>query len=217
LHFSSAGGHAEAADELLLHGADISPVNKKGQTFLHLAVLSRSTGTVAVLLDKGAVVSARNLEGSTALHLAADQGHREIINLLTDYRAKVGLVDKLGRTPLHRSAYLGYGAATKLLVDRGSVVTTEDNDRRTARDLAEGSDRAIKALNGEEPGLLLASCTAMLVMNLPAWFTSPFRFWRFGLGRNGIPATPSEAEKNSDPREPNYISLRSLISLLHVN
>ena len=45
----------------------------------------------------------------------------------------------------------GYGAATKLLVDRGSVITTEDNDGRTARDLAEGSDRAIKALNGEEP------------------------------------------------------------------
>jgi len=64
---------------------------------------------------------------------------------------EVGLVDKLGRTPLHRSAGLGYGAATKLLVDRGSVVTTKDNDARTARDLAEGSDRAIKALKGEEP------------------------------------------------------------------
>jgi ankyrin repeat protein len=82
LHFASAGGHAEAADELLLHGADISPINKQGRTFLHLAVLSRSTETVAVLLDKGAVVSTQDLEGSTALHLAADQGHREIINLL---------------------------------------------------------------------------------------------------------------------------------------
>jgi ankyrin repeat protein len=102
-------------------------------------------------LDKGAVVSTQDLEGSTALHLAADQGHREIINLLIDRGAEVGLVDKLGRTPLHRSARLGYGAATKLLVDRGSVVTTEGNNGRTARDLAEGSDRAIKALNGEEP------------------------------------------------------------------
>jgi ankyrin repeat protein len=37
---------------------DVSPINKKGQTLLHLAVLSRSTETVAVLLDKGAVVSA---------------------------------------------------------------------------------------------------------------------------------------------------------------
>jgi ankyrin repeat protein len=77
--------------------------------------------------------------------------HREVINLLIDHGAEVGLVDKLGRTPLHRSACLGYGAATKLLVDRGSVMMTEDNDGRTARDLAEGSDRAIKALNGEEP------------------------------------------------------------------
>jgi ankyrin repeat protein len=92
------------------------------------------------------------LEGSTALHLAADQDHREIINLLIDHGAEVGLVDKLGRTPLHRSARLGYGTATKLLLNTGSLVTTEDNDGRTARDLAEGSDRAIKALNGEEPG-----------------------------------------------------------------
>jgi ankyrin repeat protein len=151
LHFASAGGHAEAADELLLHGADISPVNKKGQAFLHLAVLSRSTEIVAVLLDKGAVVSAQDLEGGTALHLAADQGHREMINLLIDRGAEVELVDKLGRIPLHHSARLGYGAATKLLVERGLMVTTEDNDGRTARDLAEGSDRAIKALNGEEP------------------------------------------------------------------
>ena len=30
-------------------------------------------------------------------------------------------------------------------------MTTEDNDGRTARDLAEGLGRAIKALNGEEP------------------------------------------------------------------
>jgi ankyrin repeat protein len=118
-------------------------------------VLSRSTETVAVLLDKGAVVSTQDLEGSTALHLAANQGHREIINLLIDRGAEVGLVDKLGRTPLHRSARLGYGAATKLLVDRGSVVITEDNNRRTARDLAEGLDRAIKALNGKESDLYI--------------------------------------------------------------
>jgi ankyrin repeat protein len=88
LHFPSESGHIEAADELLLHGADISPFNKKGQISLYLAVLSRSTETVAVLLDKGAVVSAQDLEGSTALHVAADQGLREIINLLIDLEPK---------------------------------------------------------------------------------------------------------------------------------
>jgi ankyrin repeat protein len=94
--------------------------------------------------------------------------HREVINLLIDHGAEVGLVDKLGRTPLHRSARLGYGAATKLLVDRGSVITTEDNDGRTARDLAEGSDRAIKALNGEEPDFYLEnSAISVLRLSLP--------------------------------------------------
>jgi hypothetical protein len=31
------------------------------------------------------------------------------------------------------------------------VVTTEDNNKRTARDLAKGSNRAIKAYNSEKP------------------------------------------------------------------
>jgi ankyrin repeat protein len=75
LHFASASGHIEAADELFSHGADISLINKKGQTFLHLAVLSKSIKIVAVLLDKGAVVFAQDLEGSIALHVAANQGY----------------------------------------------------------------------------------------------------------------------------------------------
>ncbi len=62
----------------------MSPVNKKGQKFLHLAVRSRSVETVRVLLTKGAMVSAQGLEGSLALHLTADGGHWEIIDLLID-------------------------------------------------------------------------------------------------------------------------------------
>jgi ankyrin repeat protein len=66
--------------------------------------------------------------------------------MLIDHGAEVGSVDKLGRTPLYRSARLGYGAATELSVDGGSVITIEDNDGRTACDLAESSDCAVKAL-----------------------------------------------------------------------
>jgi ankyrin repeat protein len=78
-------------------------------------------------------------------------------------------VNKFGRTLLHRSACLGYRAATKLLVDKGLVVTTKDNDKRTARDLAKGSDRAIKAHDGEEPDfymykdhIILLTCVLVL-------------------------------------------------------
>ncbi|PMD52988.1 uncharacterized protein K444DRAFT_542759, partial [Hyaloscypha bicolor E] len=72
LHFILAGGHIEAADELLLYGADISPINKKRKTFLYLAVLSRSTEIVVILLDKGAITSARDFKRSTALYIAAN-------------------------------------------------------------------------------------------------------------------------------------------------
>jgi ankyrin repeat protein len=94
------------AEELLLHGADMPPVNEKGRTFLHLAVPSRSVETVRVFLDNGAPISAQDLEGSSALHLAADNGDREIIDLLINRGARPDAVDRLGRTPLHRSAAL---------------------------------------------------------------------------------------------------------------
>jgi ankyrin repeat protein len=152
LYFTSADRHAEAADELFLYKTDISSIKKKKeQTFLYLTVLSRSTKTIAVLLNKRAVVSAQNLKGSTALYLAADQGQQKIINLLINNRAKVRLVNKLGYTLLHCSACLGYRAATKLLVNKRLVITTKNNNTHITRDLAKGSDRAIKALNNKKP------------------------------------------------------------------
>lgn len=149
MNFASASRHTKAVNEFLLYGADITPINKKGQAFLCLAVLSKSPETIAILLDRGAVISAQDLEGSIVFRLVADQGHRGVINLLIDHKAEAGLVDKRVQIPLHRSACLGYRAATKLLVDRWSVITTEDYNGRTARDLAEGSVYTIKALNSE--------------------------------------------------------------------
>jgi hypothetical protein len=78
LHWASVGGHAEVSAELLSHGADISPVNEKVQTFLHLAVQSRSVETVRIV---------RNLDYRTISYLdtyhifnknASGQGHRDI-------------------------------------------------------------------------------------------------------------------------------------------
>jgi ankyrin repeat protein len=59
-------------------------------------------------------------------------------------------MDKLGRTLLHHSARLGYRAAIKLLINKGLIVIIKDNNRRIARDLAKGLNRAIKAFNSEE-------------------------------------------------------------------
>jgi len=75
--------------------------------------------------------------------------------LLINYKAKVELVDKLSRILLHYFARLRYRAATKLLVNRGLIVITEDNNKRIIRDLAKGSNYAIKAFNGKEPGFYI--------------------------------------------------------------
>jgi ankyrin repeat protein len=56
LYFALAGRYAKAADEFFLYGADISPINTKGQTFLYLVVLNRSTEIIVVFLDKRTMV-----------------------------------------------------------------------------------------------------------------------------------------------------------------
>jgi hypothetical protein len=80
--------------------------------------------------------------------------------------------DVSSRIGEHRSARLGYGAATKLLVDRGSVITTEDNDGRTARDLAEGSDRAIKGLTKQAGSLMEVRCVTCIHYIIPRYTIS---------------------------------------------
>ncbi|KFY18801.1 hypothetical protein V491_04698, partial [Pseudogymnoascus sp. VKM F-3775] len=86
----------------------------------------------------------------------------EIVETLVEAlnKRKRQRLNKVGssRSPeWYKAALLGYGAATKLLVDRGAVLHAVDNDGHTAHDLAEerGQERAIKALDGEEPGFYI--------------------------------------------------------------
>jgi hypothetical protein len=80
--------------------------------------------------------------------------------------------DVSSRIGEHRSARLGYRAATKLLVDRGSVIMTEDNDRRTARDLAKGLDRVIKALTKQASSLIEVRYVTYIHYIIPRYIIS---------------------------------------------
>lgn len=71
---------------LLSHGADIdAPLySKKGETALHLAVMSKmpQESIVSFLVQSGASVDARTTEGKTPLHLAAERGRHNIFKIL---------------------------------------------------------------------------------------------------------------------------------------
>ena len=116
---------------------------------------SRSTETVALLLDNGSELSARDREGKSALHIAVERCDKQIVSLLVGSGAEVNLVDKRGCTPLHyatTATQRNYGILTKLLLDGGADVTIRDMTERTTTDWAKGknSQYALEALDGKE-------------------------------------------------------------------
>ena len=52
---------------------------------------------------------------------------------------------------------MGYKATTRLLINKGAVITTKDNYRYIAYDIAKetGLDYVIKALNSKETGFII--------------------------------------------------------------
>jgi len=130
----------------------LSNVHEWGQTLLHLAVESRSTKTVALLLDNGSELSARDRERKSVLHITVERRDKQIVSLLIAKEAEVNLVNKQGCTPLHHAARRNYGKITKLLLDGGADVTIRDITGRTATDWAKEKDcqYALKAFDGKE-------------------------------------------------------------------
>ncbi|KAJ6007800.1 hypothetical protein N7540_011776 [Penicillium herquei] len=73
---------------LLSHGADIDAplLSKKGETALHLAVITKmpQEAMVSYLIRNGASVDVKTSEGKTPLHLAAERGRHNLFKILLD-------------------------------------------------------------------------------------------------------------------------------------
>lgn len=146
LHFAAYYGHADIAELLLAHGADI---NARGgnQTPLSRAVVRRHFQVASLLIEKGAeitdyeigacglsrlvrqkVTRGENLEredhlGRTLLHGAAYGGHREIAELLVEGGVDVSAATAYGETPLDVAVAYDHEEIARLLRSRGAVET----------------------------------------------------------------------------------------------
>jgi ankyrin repeat protein len=100
LHFAAFFSHAEAARELIRHGADFTAPSKNGMqvTPLHSAAAAHCRDIVHLLLEQGADPNARQHGGWTALHAAAQNGDIEMVKDLLHYRADPALRNDEGKT-----------------------------------------------------------------------------------------------------------------------
>ena len=87
--------------------ADLTVLDDKGQSLLHVASGLDSIEQVRFLLERGAAVNLKDSKGLTALHEACRCGSQEVAAELLDAGADSSLVDDFGRTPA-RTAWL-YG------------------------------------------------------------------------------------------------------------
>lgn len=85
LYWAAEYGHADAAQVLLEHGANINlPEGLHGEAPLLIAALRGHIEVVEVLLAHGADVRAKDDRGRTAIQLAESSGHTEIVELLRE-------------------------------------------------------------------------------------------------------------------------------------
>ena len=70
---------------------DLDYQDKKGNSYLHLAVTAQQKEIIKLLLEKGIDINKQNQEGNTALHLAYSINNKQIINYLIEN----GIDDKI--------------------------------------------------------------------------------------------------------------------------
>ena len=127
-----------AAQFLLQHGADVTDIDWRFTTPLHLAIRRGNFEVAQMLLQRSANVNSRENGGKTPLHLASicafpsDEGNRHhLVQLLLEYGAKVHLQDWDQTTALHHASLLRDLDVVQVLLNRGANVNAVDNKGRT--------------------------------------------------------------------------------------
>ena len=115
-------------DSLIAAGADVTSVDKRQKSILHLAAWADRLDIVKRAVAAGAKVNAADANGSTALHMAAISGNPEIVRFLLDQHADVNAVTDTGQTPLTMAVESNHFHLIQGLVEAGADVLAEDDD-----------------------------------------------------------------------------------------
>jgi len=163
LHLAAFAGNLEAADLILMKGADVNASQGEG-TPLFQACLGGHEPVARLLLEYGAQPDGATDAGETPIMAAALTGNEPLARLLIEKGADVNKQtasgkskldesrDVAGETALHLAAGAGHAAFVRLLLEHGAKADLRDNAGLTPLDWAHLSGRVeIDALLAEQP------------------------------------------------------------------
>ncbi|XP_077506233.1 nuclear factor NF-kappa-B family member relish isoform X2 [Amblyomma americanum] len=147
LHLSTLQGRSDHSSLLLVHGADVTSLDRWGRTVLHCAILGcmSKEGLKRLLSYRPKLlVNAADAEGKTAVQIAVEQQNEVALRVLCSVGADVNApVDRTGDRALHTAVLKDFVDGVRILLAQDTIDTTAINSHGLrALDMALDLDRA---------------------------------------------------------------------------
>ncbi|KJE95587.1 hypothetical protein CAOG_06027 [Capsaspora owczarzaki ATCC 30864] len=157
LHLACAGGNASCVEVLLNAASHVGPwatvrlnlADEDGTTALMSSVKLSDEIATTLLVTAGASTKPQDRMGFSALHWAAALGDIQVLSRLLQHRIEIDAVNNKNETPLMLAVREGHAEAVHLLLSKHSNRKIENNEDKTAFDIAtaRGDATIVRMLN----------------------------------------------------------------------
>jgi ankyrin repeat protein len=117
-------GDVESVKKHLLANISVNSKNALGNSLVHLAVISKDSNMLQLLLEHFAEINTSNEAGMTPFHLAVQEGELAIVKLLIDNKAKTSTINSAGNAAIHTATKSKNIELVKLII---SEIPTDVN------------------------------------------------------------------------------------------
>jgi len=144
LHKAVSNGFDQVVEDLVAKGHDINAANSYGETPMLMAISpirypeGDERAIQQILLNASPDLTVQTNSGQGLLHIAAIANHDLMCEKMVRAGLDVNARDQAGATPLHAASEIGKADACKALLNCGADPSIENNQRKTARDIALG-------------------------------------------------------------------------------
>lgn len=123
--------------------ADITAIDRHGNTPLHCACGTGDIEIIKAILNKNAPIDAKNSYNQTPLIIAAFNNQTDAVNTVLIKNPSVNQADSFGNTALHYAAIKNNDTMVKALLTQGADVYAKNNQGKTPADVAGNTTKTI--------------------------------------------------------------------------